>query len=46
MADGDSDHDGWYRWGRAALYVEMILAVLVTVFSLTLAFTGQAGFLA
>lgn len=38
-------HDDWYRWGRLVLYGEMVLAVLVTVFSLYLAFTGTAGFL-
>ncbi|QLG64183.1 hypothetical protein [Halorarum salinum] len=36
---------GWYRWGRAVLYAEMALAVLVTAFSLYMAFTGRAGFL-
>jgi hypothetical protein len=39
------EHDDWYRWGRVVLYAEMLLAVLVTVFSLYLAFTGSAGFL-
>jgi hypothetical protein len=36
----------WYRWGKALLYFEMVIAILVTVFSLYLAFNGQAGFLA
>jgi hypothetical protein len=38
-------YDDWYRRGRAVLYAEMVLAVLVTVFSLYLAFTGTTGFL-
>jgi hypothetical protein len=37
--------DGWYRWGRVVLYVEMGIAVLVTLFSLYMAFSGQAGVL-
>jgi hypothetical protein len=41
----EPEHDDWYRWGRLVLYGEMVLAVLVTVFSLYLAFTGTAGFL-
>ena len=40
------EHDDWYKWGRAVPYAEMGVAVLVTVFSLYLAFTGQAGFFA
>lgn len=44
--DGPAEPDDWYRWGRVVLYVEMVVAVLVTAFSLYLAFTGQAGFLA
>ena len=44
-ADDPPEYDDWYRWGRLVLYGEMVLAVLVTVFSLYLAFTGTAGFL-
>lgn len=45
-AEGDvPEHDDWYRWGRVILYAEMALAVLVTAFSLYLAFSGRAGFL-
>jgi hypothetical protein len=43
--EGQPTHDDWYRWGRLVLYGEMVIAVLVTVFSLYLAFTGTAGFL-
>lgn len=42
----DAERTDWYYWGRVVLYAEMLIAVLVTVFSLYLAFTGQAGFLA
>lgn len=35
----------WYRWARVVLYAEMLLAVLVTVFSLYMAFNGEAGWL-
>jgi len=37
--------DDWYRWGKAVLYLEMAIAILVTAFSLYMAFNGQAGFL-
>jgi|GEM_PF-1585984 len=40
------DGAGWLKYGQALLYVEMIIAILITVFSLYLAFSGQAGFLA
>ncbi|SHG47879.1 hypothetical protein [Halobaculum gomorrense] len=40
-----ADYDDWYTWGRVVLYAEMVIAILVTGFSLYLAFTGQAGFL-
>lgn len=41
----EPEYGEWYRWGRVVLYLEMALAILVTVFSLYLAFQGQAGFL-
>jgi len=40
------DGAGWLKYGQALLYAEMIIAILITVFSLYLAFSGQAGFLA
>ena len=46
QAEADAEYGDWYRWGKAVLYAEMVLAILVTVFSLYLAFSGQAGFLA
>ncbi|WP_267640795.1 hypothetical protein [Haloarchaeobius amylolyticus] len=46
MAETDPAYDPWYKWGKVALYAEMGIAILVTVFSLYLAFTGQTGFIA
>jgi len=46
MSEATPEHDDWYRWGRVILYAEMVIAILVTAFSLYLAFSGQAGFLA
>ncbi|WP_255666066.1 hypothetical protein [Haladaptatus sp. DYF46] len=40
-----TEYDSWYKWGKAVLYAEMLIAVLVTVFSLYMAFNGQAGWL-
>lgn len=42
----DAEYGDWYRYGQAFLYIEMIIAILVTVFSLYLAFQGEAGFIA
>ncbi|GAA0197316.1 hypothetical protein [Haladaptatus pallidirubidus] len=38
-------YDSWYMWGQIVLYAEMVIAVLLTVFALYMAFSGQAGFL-
>lgn len=46
MTTTNATDDDWYKWGKVALYIEMLIAILVTVFSLYLAFQGQAGFLA
>jgi hypothetical protein len=43
---GAVERDDWYRWGRVVLYAEMVIATLLTVFSLYLAFQGSTGFLA
>lgn len=40
-----AEYDSWYEWGKAVLYAEMLIAVLVTAFSLYMAFNGQAGWL-
>jgi hypothetical protein len=45
-AGADPEYGDWYTWGKVVLYAEMLLAILVTVFSLYLAFSGRAGFLA
>ncbi|GAD53246.1 hypothetical protein MBEHAL_2006 [Halarchaeum acidiphilum MH1-52-1] len=44
--ESGSEREPWYHWGRRVLYAEMLIAVLVTVFSLSLAFMGQAGYIA
>lgn len=40
-----AEYGAWYRWGKAVLYAEMLIAILLTVFALYTAFTGRAGFL-
>lgn len=40
------EDERWYRWGKAVLYLEMVLAIVVTGFSLYMAFNGVAGVLA
>lgn len=45
MGEAGADREGWYRWGRVVLYAEMVIATLITVFSLYLAFQGTAGVL-
>lgn len=45
-ATAETDRESWYRRGRAVVDVEMVLAVLVTVFPLYTVFTGRAGLLA
>lgn len=39
----EQDYDPWFRYGVAILYVEMGIAVLVTIYSLYMAFTGSGG---
>lgn len=34
----------WYKWGVLVLYLEMGLAIAVTLYSLYMAFTGSGGF--
>jgi len=41
--EGNGD---WLRYGQALLYIEMVIAIVITIFSLYLAFSGQTGFLA
>jgi hypothetical protein len=36
--------EAWYKWGVITLYGEMLIAVLVTLYSLYMAFTGTGGF--
>jgi len=49
MAEANADdveREPWFKYGKAVLYIEMIIAIMVTVFSLYLAFQGQAGAIA
>lgn len=39
----EKDH-GWYKYGVAFLVTEMVIAVAVCVYSLSMAFTGTGGF--
>lgn len=39
----DVDYDTWYAYGVRILYVEMVIATFVTIYSLYLAFTGSGG---
>ena len=38
-------YEPWYKWGVLVLYIEMFIAIGVSVFSLYFALTGHAGFL-
>ena len=33
----------WYKYGVAILYIEMILAIALTIFALSLTFSGAGG---
>jgi hypothetical protein len=39
----DVEHGEWFKYGRAVLYLEMVIAILVTIFSLWMAFNGQSA---
>ncbi len=41
----EEEFDAWYKYGVFILYLEMFIAIAVTIFSLYMAFTGTAGFL-
>jgi hypothetical protein len=38
------EYEPWYKWGVLFLYVEMFIAIAVSVYSLYMAFTGTGGF--
>jgi len=38
------EHESWYKWGVLVLYLEMATAILVTLYSFYMAFTGSGGF--
>lgn len=37
-------HDSWYKYGVAVLFLEMAIAVAVSVYSLYMTFHGLGGF--
>lgn len=39
----DVEFDPWYRWGVRVLYLEMLIAIGITVFALYMAFSGSGG---
>lgn len=38
------EHDPWYKWGVGFQYLELIIAIAVTLFSLYMALSGTGGF--
>ncbi len=42
--EGDLQYEPWYKWGVFFLYVEMFIAIAVSIYSLYMAFTGTGGF--
>lgn len=40
-----AEYDAWHAWGKGVLHAEMVLAILLTVVAIYLAFTGPAGVL-
>ncbi len=41
---GDIQYEPWYKWGVLFLYIEMLIAIGVSIYSLYMAFTGRGGF--
>lgn len=37
------EYEPWYRYGVAILYLEMFMAIALTIFALYLTFTGSGG---
>lgn len=37
----EPQEENWYKWGVLVLYLEMIIAILVSLYSLYMAFSGQ-----
>ncbi len=37
-------YEPWYKWGVLVLYLEMLAAVGVSIYSLYMAFSGTGGF--
>ncbi len=42
--DGDKEYEPWYKYGVMFIYLEMFIAVAVSIYSLYMAFTGTGGF--
>lgn len=40
----DIQYEPWYKWGVLFLYIEMLIAVGVSVYSLYMALSGKGGF--
>ncbi len=39
----EREEDRWYKYGVAILYLEMAIAVGVSLYAMYMAFTGQGG---
>lgn len=39
----DFEYEPWYKWGVRVLYLEMLIAIGVTLFSLYTALSGSGG---
>lgn len=40
----DVEFEPWYKWGVLVLYLEMSIAIGVSIYSIYMAFTGAGGF--
>jgi len=38
------EYEPWYKWGVMFLYLEMLIAIAVSIYSLYMAFSGKGGF--
>lgn len=42
-SESTEEYDPWYKYGVAILYLEMGIAIFVTIYCLYLGFTGSGG---
>ncbi|MEE9583849.1 MAG: hypothetical protein V3W51_00055 [Candidatus Brocadiales bacterium] len=42
--DKNYEYEPWYKYGVMFLYLEMFIAIVVSIYSLYMAFTGTGGF--